>query len=66
VCRFRHSIYGLKQSPRCWNETLDTYLKEVGFLQSVGGPCVYIAAFDEMAVIGVHMDDIVAACKSDE
>ena len=28
VCRLRRSIYGLKQSPRCWNSALDEHLKE--------------------------------------
>ncbi len=34
VCRLRRSIYGLKQSPRCWNVTIDEHLKSLGFLQS--------------------------------
>ena len=66
VCKLRRSIYGLKQSPRCWNFTLDSYLKKIGFLQSTSDPCVYITAGEEMAVIGVYVDDIVIACKSDE
>ena len=44
VCRLKRSIYGLKQSPRCWNSTIDGYLKQLGFLQSNSDPCVYIAA----------------------
>ena len=32
VCKLKRSIYGLKQSPRCWNYTLDNYLKKIGFL----------------------------------
>lgn len=35
VCRLKHSLYGLKQSPRCWNHTLDAYLKRLRFLQSI-------------------------------
>ncbi len=33
VCyRLKHSLYGLKQSPRCWNSILDEFLaKTVGF-----------------------------------
>jgi len=65
-CKLRRSIYGLKQSPKCLNATLDTYLKKIGFLQSAGDPCVYIAAVGEMAVIGVYVDDIMVACKSDK
>ena len=32
ACKLRRSIYGLKQNPRCWNTTLDAYMKEIGFL----------------------------------
>lgn len=35
VCRLRGSIYGLKQSPRCWNSVLDRKLKNMGFVQSM-------------------------------
>ena len=38
VCRLNKSIYGLKQSPRCWNQALDAQLKELGFKQSPNDP----------------------------
>ena len=65
VCQLKRSIYGLKQFPRCWNSTIDGYLKQLGFLQSNSDPCVYIAAVGEMVVVGVYVDDIVAVCKSE-
>ena len=34
VCKLKKCIYGLKQSPRCWNSALDYYLKQTGFLQA--------------------------------
>ena len=33
VCKLRESLYGLKQSPRCWNEALDKPVKKTGFEQ---------------------------------
>ena len=30
VCKLKKSIYGLKQSFRCWNEALDKHLKKMG------------------------------------
>ena len=32
VCKLKRSIYGLKQSPRCWNTVLDNQLKNMGFV----------------------------------
>ena len=36
VCKLKRSIYGLKQSPRCWNHSLDSRLKEMRFKQTSG------------------------------
>ena len=41
VCKLKRSIYGLKQSPRCWNSVLDSHLKEIGFVQTASDPCIY-------------------------
>ena len=32
--KLKRSIYGLKQSPRCWNSALDSQLKKMGFVQT--------------------------------
>ncbi len=41
VCKLKKSIYGLKQSPRCWNVALDSQLRVMGFVQSKNDPCIY-------------------------
>ena len=43
VCRLKKSIYGLKQSPRCWNMTIDDHLKKMKFQQTEGDPCLYVS-----------------------
>ena len=40
VCRLKRSIYGLKQSSRCWNSVLDKRLKKMGFVHTDSDPCI--------------------------
>ncbi len=63
VCRLNKSLYGLKQSPRCWNETLHHHLIKMNFVQTNGDPCIYVS---HDAIIGVYVDDLLIAGKSDE
>lgn len=42
VCKLKRSIYGLKLSPRCWNQTLDAHLKKMGFVQSTSSLYLYL------------------------
>ena len=63
VCRLNKSIYGLKQSPRCWNETLHCHLKQMKFVQTSGDPCIYVSQ-DGNAIVGVYVDDLLIAGKN--
>ena len=47
VCKLKQSLYGLKQSPRCWNSALDAHLKSMGYAQSTNDPCIYISTKGE-------------------
>ena len=41
VWKLNKSMYGLKQSPKCWNDSLDAYLKSLEFIQSSCDSCIY-------------------------
>ena len=66
VCKLKQSLYGLKQSPRCWNSTLDAHLKGMGYVQSTNDPCIYTSSEGESTIIGVYVDDFVIAGESSE
>ena len=66
VCRLKQSLYGLKQSPRCWNSTLEAHLKDMGYVQSTNDPCIYTLTEGELSIIGVYVDDFVIAGESSE
>ena len=54
VCRLKQSIYGLRQSLRCWNFALDGMLKEMGFQQTSSDPCLYVNTSGEFFIIAVY------------
>ena len=63
VCKLRRSLYGLKQSPRCWNFLLDSKIKSFGFIQTPSDPCIYVSTKGDMLIIPVYVDDILLASK---
>ncbi len=63
VCRLEKSIYGLKQSPRCWNQALDTKLKMMNFTPSKSDPCIYLSTTDSLFILAVYVDDILVSRK---
>ena len=63
VCRLKKSLYGLKQSPKCWNKALDTQLKTMGFKQSTSDPCIYTSTTDRLFILAVYVNDILLAAN---
>ena len=62
VCRLNSSLYGLKQSARCWNLVIDSYLKSKNFVQNTADPCIYyryevIDNNEIIVLIAVYVDD---------
>ena len=63
VCKLHKSIYGLKQSPRCWNHVLHKYLKELELHQNSSDPCLYVSITDSTLIVAVYVDDLVLVGK---
>ena len=61
LCFLQKTLYGLKQSPREWNEVLQKFLVNYGFFQSIADPCIYIHSKQKEPplLVGVYVDDIV-------
>ncbi|MDR3678315.1 MAG: reverse transcriptase domain-containing protein [Flavipsychrobacter sp.] len=64
-CRLKKAIYGLKQSPRKWNENIDKFLRSMGYEPLLSDPCLYLyRTDDETSLIAVYVDDILIASSS--
>lgn len=61
VCKLRKSLYGLRQSPKCWYDKLNEYLLNVGFKRSKTDPCLY---YKRMLFLLIHVDDLIITSKS--
>lgn len=66
ACKLKQSIYRLKQSPRCWNHSIDSQLKKMNFSQTASDPCQYVAWEGELFLIAVYVDDILLGSRSDK
>jgi len=65
VLRLKKSLYGLKQSPRCFNEKLSNWLTSQGFSASKADSCLFIRRRGQsLLLISVHVDDQLIACTS--
>ena len=67
VCRLKKSLYGLKQSPRCWNTALTEFMLAQGFEQSDADPCVFIRILnDKLTIVAVFVDDLILLTETEE
>jgi hypothetical protein len=58
-------MYGLKQSPREFNELLRDLLVSQGWRQLMSDPCIYIFEADGVfAMIALYVDDFPVACNN--
>ena len=59
VCRLHKSLYGLKQSPRCWNTTIHSFLLSNDFKVLSADTAVYVnTKFSSKIMVSLFVDDI--------
>ena len=64
VCLLKKTLYGLKQSPREWNEVVNTFMLEQKFIQLQSDSCVYVKKTSASTIIvAVYVDDILTCGK---
>jgi len=67
VCLLKKSLYGLKQSPKCWNRKFDKFIKLFGLLPSGEDPCFYVGNIKGSKVyLILFVDDGFIAAPNEE
>lgn len=63
VLKLNRALYGLRDSPKCWNNKFDTVANSYGFKRSDHDFCLYC---NEHVWLIIYVDDIVVTGKSKE
>lgn len=65
VCKLQKSLYGLKQTPWCWNLKFKEFLSKYEFEASEGDQCVFIRKFKGVSVyLALFVDDGLVVARS--
>lgn len=65
VCKLNKTLYGLKQSPHCWNSRFDQFMKDIFFKSSEYDPCLYLKVQNHIKVyILLYVDDLIIVSNS--
>jgi len=65
VCKLNKCLYGLKQSPRCWNKKIKAFLEKCGLNTSSADPCLFFNSSDgHKLLIALYVDDGLVAAQN--
>ncbi|GMP56799.1 hypothetical protein CsSME_00021139 [Camellia sinensis var. sinensis] len=60
VCRLRHTLYGLKQSPRTWYDRVQTAITELGFHPSASNSALFLRhTLTGFVALLLYVDDMI-------
>lgn len=64
-CKLHKSIYGLKQSSKVWNDTLNDVLIKFGLIRSTTDQCIYFSICKEnVLIVAIYVDDLLLFSNS--
>lgn len=67
VCKLEKSLYGLKQSPRCWNRRFTQFLNEFEFKECETDKSMFIGQYkNEVVYLALFVDDGLVAASTKE
>ena len=67
VCKLKRSLYGLKQSSRCWNTVFKQYMESINFKQCTADPCIFVTDEEaDLTINAVYVDDLIVIAKTPE
>ncbi|PLW18034.1 hypothetical protein PCASD_19810 [Puccinia coronata f. sp. avenae] len=59
VLKLHKALYGLNQSPQCWQKALTAALRSIGLKPTYSDPCLYVSADESKPFfLFVHVDDL--------
>ena len=68
VYRLLKTLYGTKQAPHEWNNTLNEFILSLGFTRCKSDTCTYIkfSRTNQPIIIGIFVDDIIILYKQND
>jgi hypothetical protein len=63
VLRLIKALYGLKQAPHEWNETINSFMEELGWKPTLSDSCVYVkcATSGRLMFLCLYVDDTIVS-----
>ena len=67
VCKLKRSLYGPKQSSKCWKTVFKQYMESINFKQCTADPCIFVTSERaDLSIVAVCVDDLIVIAKAPE